>query len=224
MAKLLSAGYYRGVTATANARRLVLLIILLWGDAALVAAQSAPGGASASPSSTGASGTRGTALPGTASGSAVQPTVPSGSGSAAPTGLPSAPAAPAKNAPRIQVSEGGSTLSPGATLTIPDTPLGVESKPLQFAIDNSGDAPLVLDEFAPPQLDGDGSLFYLLDLSTLTMTIDPGNSTSFAVSFFPAFLGKEEVTLVITSNDPSTPVFSVDISSAGITNPAFNAQ
>lgn len=122
------------------------------------------------------------------------------------------------------MSEGDSTLLSGATLTIPDTPLGVVSKPLQFTIDNSGDAPLVLDEFAPPQLDGDGSLFFLLDVTSLTMAIEPGESTTFAVSFFPAFLGKEEAQLIITSNDSATPVFTVNIDSTGVANPGYGTS
>jgi hypothetical protein len=131
------------------------------------------------------------------------------------------PPAPVTNVPKIQIEAGDTVARAGASISLPDTPIGTVSAPIVFTITNSGDAPLELDQFDPPELDGEGSLFYLLDFTSLSMSVDPGGSTLLAVSFFPAYLGPAEATLVITSNDPQTPVFTFNLSAKGIANPAF---
>ncbi|HUX21153.1 MAG TPA: choice-of-anchor D domain-containing protein [Spirochaetia bacterium] len=160
------------------------------------------------------------AAPGSSSGyaSSAQSAAPS-----APTqpGSPATPPPAAKNLPKTQIEAGDTVVKAGASITFPDTPIATASAPIVFTITNSGDAPLELDQFDPPELDGEGSLFYLLDFTSLAMSVDPGGSTSLGVSFFPADLGSAEATLVITSNDPRTPVLTINLSAKGIENPAF---
>ncbi len=121
----------------------------------------------------------------------------------------------AQDTPKLAVEVGGNPVQPGEHINVPDTPIADTGDPLEVTISNTGSAPLELDRFQPPGLEGEGSMMFLLDTSELSSTIDPGESTSFSVVFFPYETGKADATLVIATNDPEMPKFTLDLSGTG---------
>ena len=132
----------------------------------------------------------------------------------APTPVP-AGSVPA-DAPVIAVSVNGSSVKSGQTIAVPATPVANTSDAMTVTISNTGGSPLELDKYAPPELYGDGSMMYLIDYTTYSRTIDPGESTSLTVTFFPYQTGSADATLVIISNDPRTPQFEIDLAGKGL--------
>lgn len=120
------------------------------------------------------------------------------------------------NAPVISVSVDGSSVKSGQTVTVPPTPVADTSDAITVEISNTGGSTLKLDKYAPPELYGDGSMMYIIDYTTYSRTIDPGENTTISVTFFPYQTGTDEATLVIISNDPRTPQFEIKLSGKGL--------
>lgn len=118
----------------------------------------------------------------------------------------------AREAPRVQISVGATDVNPGDVLTLPDTAVADTSEPLVLTIANEGDAALELPADDPPELSGDGEFMFFLDTSETAEVVQPGESTTLEVVFFPSAAGKQEATLTINTNDPSVPVFAVTFS------------
>ncbi|MCA9538118.1 MAG: choice-of-anchor D domain-containing protein, partial [Myxococcales bacterium] len=91
--------------------------------------------------------------------------------------------------------------------------LNVETPQEVIAIENLGNAPLVIDRIAlalapPPTND----MYHLYDLPELPATLDPDAVLRFHVSYQPTEEGSHNTAVVIASNDPDEPMVNVPLS------------
>ncbi len=108
--------------------------------------------------------------------------------------------------------QGSSELASGATVDFgggyqPDPPWR------EFTVVNTGSKPLTLSGLV-------ASSGWELDTASLVSELDAGASTTFAARFVPAFEERWTGTITISSNDPDTPSFVMQVTGIGQTSPA----
>ncbi|MCZ7605262.1 MAG: FG-GAP-like repeat-containing protein [Planctomycetota bacterium] len=100
----------------------------------------------------------------------------------------------------IMVSEGGSTLVPGAQIAFGSAPVNGSSGVRVITIQNVGSGALNL---GVPTLSGSGGAQFALDSSGMVTVVAPGASTSFNISFNPLSAGGYQALVTFSHNDAS---------------------
>ncbi|MGB6222451.1 choice-of-anchor D domain-containing protein [Haloferula sp.] len=99
-------------------------------------------------------------------------------------------------------------LANASTLELGDIAIGSEARYV-FVVRNLGNVSLTIDHI---NLTGGDDELFTLDTNTGVIIED---ATTFAVSFAPTAAGIESTTLEVESNDPDTPIFTLEIEGNG---------
>lgn len=122
-------------------------------------------------------------------------------------------------APQVSVTEGGATVAHGATaaggrLFVDRDVNAGPSAYTWINVSNTGTADMVL---TLPTLGGANASDFVLDVSSLLVSLAPGESSSFGVAFDPAAKGIKSATVNLGHNDPSTPSpFTFEVRGTGL--------
>jgi hypothetical protein len=107
-----------------------------------------------------------------------------------------------KAVPKINIKQGNTDILPSSGVyAFEKTPVGSQSAPVVFTIENSGTADLRLTNSPSIQLSGVNPDDFILDFSNTNNVIAPGASTTFSVSFKPTNDATRSATISIANND-----------------------
>lgn len=89
---------------------------------------------------------------------------------------------------------------------------GASSLPVAYAIVNTGNATLVIDDIS---VSGTNAGDFVLNKTTTVNKVNPGSSTTFTIKFSPAALGNRIATLQILSNDVDESPYTIAVKGEG---------
>lgn len=121
--------------------------------------------------------------------------------------------------PEIEVKQGASGIASGGVYSFADQNVNTSSAAITFTIENSGSADLSILEVA---LSGDDADQFSLDQTTTALTIEPGTSTTFTVTFSPTTNVPEQKNAAITilSDDADEGTYVMNVTGAAVILPA----
>lgn len=108
-------------------------------------------------------------------------------------------------------------LAAGASFAVPAVGAPGGSVEQTFTLSNAGKTTLAVDAAGVTLVPGDGTESGCFSLSARpAATIAPGASSSLTVRFAPSAVGAKSAVLTIPSNDPATPLFTLNLSGNGL--------
>ena len=120
--------------------------------------------------------------------------------------------------PEIEIWQASNLMDgPYKTASFPSTQELTSSSPLTFTVHNKGSASL---NIAAIELVGDDPGDFSLDLSSTSYSIDPGETTTFSLSFMPQANGYKNATVRIQNNDSNESTYTFKASGYASPTPA----
>jgi len=118
--------------------------------------------------------------------------------------------------PSVEVrGPGGVLLTKGvSTISRPSILIGEKGDPVTLTIRNTGTAPLTSLTVIPS---GAAAADFVIDITVMRLSLDPGQITSFSLRFSPSLAGVRNASLRIGSNDPDDNPFILNLSGTGFT-------
>lgn len=126
----------------------------------------------------------------------------------------------AASAPDIAISVEGNDFTSAGTHDFGDVEENTQGNAVSFSVENKGNADLNITSLA---LSGTGASNFVLTESIANSTLNPQQSASFTISFFPQAgnLGQLEATLTIENSDPDEGTFIINLKGNSTEPPKF---
>ncbi len=116
----------------------------------------------------------------------------------------------AQSGPPLLVTTSSGRVYPLDLITFPDTPIGSESREIEFTVRNVGLSALTLPkEGAVTFSDGDTSMFVVTRQPSEALPIQ--ERVRFTVAFKPTSFGEKSATVTLAIDDPDYPTFTFEV-------------
>ena len=125
--------------------------------------------------------------------------------------------------PEIQLKQGTSTIlnGTGTYEFSPDVAVGNTAAPITFTIQNTGNANLTIGNIS---ISGANPFSFVVSQVTNTTIQGPSGSSTFTISYKPAFVGPKSALITIANNDPNENPYTFSITAKTTTITALEAD